>query len=252
MDASLDDDLRDFEDLLSLLPPTDPLDSQISALIQQPTVSTTTTPTAKPTSTRSFVEPLLQTNSAVPITIASKPPPLKVSSPDFRIPLVPSNSKIKKRTQIVRPYKILTTNTPVSTSQYPTTIRRQPLHPAELNTKLHIQLEREQYINSDSNPGFDMDLNYALNPLINRFKLEAYHPIKKMFSITNSLLEYQKIYVPAKYLTAKLQTPKLDDYTEQIQRSHILETHQIRELKKQIHNLKTKNHQLIARLEGKW
>ena len=83
------------------------------------------------------------------------------------------------------------------------TIRRQPLHPTELNTKLHIQLERERYINSNSNPGFDMDLNYALNPLINRFKLEAYHPIKKMYSITNSLLEYQKIYVTAKYLTAK-------------------------------------------------
>ena len=32
-----------------------------------------------------------------------------------------------------------------------------------------------------------------------------------MYSITNSLLEYQKIYVPAKYLTAKLQTPQLDD-----------------------------------------
>ena len=57
--------------------------------------------------------------------------------------------------------------------------------------------------------------------------------------------------VPAKYLTAKLQTPLLDDYTEQIRRSHIHETHQIRELKKQIHNLKTKNHQLIARLEEK-
>ena len=95
-----------------------------------------------------------------------------------------------------------------------------------------------------------MDLNYASNPLINRFKLEAYHPIKKC-SITNSLLEYQKIYVPAKNLTAKLQTPQLDDYTEQIQRSHINETHQTWELKKQIHNLKTKNHQLIARLEGK-
>ena len=72
-----------------------------------------------------------------------------------------------------------------------------------------------------------------------------------MYSITNSLLEYQKMYVPAKYLTEKLQTPQLDDYTEQIQRSHIHETHQIRKLKKQIHNLKRKNHQLIARLEGK-
>ena len=72
-----------------------------------------------------------------------------------------------------------------------------------------------------------------------------------MYSITNSLLEYQKIYGPAKYLTAKLQIPQLDDYTEQIQRSHIHETHQTRELEKQIHNLKTKNHQLIARVEGK-
>ena len=49
----------------------------------------------------------------------------------------------------------------------------------------------------------------------------------------------------------KITNPQLDDYTEQIQRSHIHETHQIRELKKQIHNLITKNHQLIARLEGK-
>ena len=46
-----------------------------------------------------------------------------------------------------------------------------------------------------------------------------------MYSITNSFLESQKIYVPAKYLTAKLQTPQLDDYTEQIQRRHIHETH---------------------------
>ena len=73
-----------------------------------------------------------------------------------------------------------------------------------------------------------------------------------MYPITNSLLEYQKIYVPAKYLTAKLQIPQLDVYTEQIQRSHIHETHQIRKLKKQMHNLKTKkNYQLMARLEGK-
>ena len=65
-----------------------------------------------------------------------------------------------------------------------------------------------------------------------------------MYSISNSLLEYQKIDVPANYLTAKLQIPQLDEYTEQIQRSHIHETHQIRELKNQIHSLKTKNHQL--------
>ena len=96
MDATLDDDLRGFEDLLSLLPPTDPLDSQLSALNQQPTVSTTTFPTATPTSTQSFVEPLLQTNSAVPIATASKPPPLKVSPLISKYPLVPSNSRIKK------------------------------------------------------------------------------------------------------------------------------------------------------------
>ena len=96
--------------------------------------------------------------------------------------------------------------TPVSASRYPMTMKRQPIHPTELITKLHIRLERERYIISNSNPGFDMDLNYALNPLINRFRLEAYHPIK-MYSITNSLPEYQKIFVPAKYLTAKLQTP---------------------------------------------
>ena len=60
------------------------------------------------------------------------------------------------------------------------TIRQQPLHPTELNTKLQFQLEKERYIYSKSNPGFDMDLNYALNPLIIRFNLEAYHPIKNV------------------------------------------------------------------------
>ena len=83
-----------------------------------------------------------------------------------------------------------------------------------------------------SNPGFDSDLNYALNPLTNRFKLEAYHPIQKMYSITNSHLDHQKLYVPAKHLAAKMQTPQLDKYTEQIQQSHIQETHQVPELKK--------------------
>ena len=39
---------------------------------------------------------------------------------------------------------------------------------------------------------------------------------------------------------AKMQTPELEEYTEKIQRNHIHETHQIRELKKQINNLKTK------------
>ena len=89
-------------------------------------------------------------------------------------------------------------NTPVSVSQHPMTIGRQPSHPTELNTQLHIQLDRERHINSNTNPGFDMDLNYALSSLITRFKLEAYHPINKMYSITYFLLWYQKIYLPAK------------------------------------------------------
>ena len=100
MDATLDDDLRDFEDLISLLPPTDPLDSQISALTQQPTVSTTTTPTAKPTSTRSFVEPLLQTNSAVPITTASPPPPLKCHPLILKYPWIPRIPKLKSEPRL--------------------------------------------------------------------------------------------------------------------------------------------------------
>ena len=103
MEATIDDDLRCFEDLLSLLPPTDPLESQLSAPTQQPTVSITTTPTATPASARSFVVPLSHSTLAVPIATASKPPPLKVSPPNFKIPLVPSNSRIKKRTQMVRP-----------------------------------------------------------------------------------------------------------------------------------------------------
>ena len=175
MDATLDEYLRSFEDLLSLLPPINPLDSQLSAPTQQPTVFTTMTPTATPTSTRSFIVPQSHTTPAIPIATALKPPPLKISPPDIKITLVLSNSRIKKRTQIVRPYMILTANTPVSASQYQMTLRRQPLHP----TKLHTQLERERYIISNSNPVFDMDLIYALNPLINLFKLEDYHPIRK-------------------------------------------------------------------------
>ena len=41
-DSTLDDDLRMFEDLLSLLPPTDPLDSQLSTPTQPPISSPTT------------------------------------------------------------------------------------------------------------------------------------------------------------------------------------------------------------------
>ena len=41
-DSTLDDDLRSFEDLLSLLPPTDPLDSQLSTSTQ-PSISSPTT-----------------------------------------------------------------------------------------------------------------------------------------------------------------------------------------------------------------
>ena len=100
MDATLDDDLRGFEDLLSLLPPTDPLESQLSALIQQPTVSTTMTPTATPTSTRSFVEPLLQINSAVPIATASKPPPLKVSPLISKYPWLPRILELKSEPRL--------------------------------------------------------------------------------------------------------------------------------------------------------
>ena len=78
MDAPLDDDLRGFEDVLSLLPPTDPLDSQLSATTQQPTVSTTITPTATPTLTRSFVIPLSHTTPVVPLATALNSSSLKV------------------------------------------------------------------------------------------------------------------------------------------------------------------------------
>ena len=57
-----------------------------------------------------------------------------------------------------------------------------------------------------------------------------------------------KNYVPAKYITAKKQTPQLDEYTEKIQRSH----NDPGTLEKQIHPLKMKNHHIIARLEKKF
>ena len=95
MEATIDDDLRDFEDLFSLLPQTDPLDSQLSAPTQQPTVSITTTPTAAPASARSFVVPLSHTTSAVQIATASKPPPLKVSPPNFKYPWFPQILELK-------------------------------------------------------------------------------------------------------------------------------------------------------------
>ena len=52
-----------------------------------------------------------------------------------------------------------------------------------------------------------MDLNYASNPLINLFKLEAYHPIKKMFSITNSFLEYPKNTSSRRISNCKIANP---------------------------------------------
>ena len=92
------------------------------------------------------------------------------------------------------------------------TVRRQPFHPCELNSRLHIQLDRERHSSSNTSPGLAMDLKYALNSVNNRFKLEAYHPIRKMYAITKSLIDYQKLYVPVRYLTAKMQ-PQLDEYS---------------------------------------
>ena len=100
------------------------------------------------------------------------------------------------------------------------TVRRHPLHPSELNSKLHVQLDNERHIAPNTNQRFDIDLNDALNPLMkrfkleayhkimNRFKLEAYHTIRKLYSIKNSLLDQQKLYVMVKYLVAIVQIPR--------------------------------------------
>ena len=103
IDSTLDDDLRGFQELLSLFPGIDPLDLQPSTSTPQPTNSTTTAPTTTTASTRSFTVPLPNTTSAVPIATISKPPHLKISPPHFKMPLVSSNSRNEKRTQIVRP-----------------------------------------------------------------------------------------------------------------------------------------------------
>ena len=141
---------------------TNLLDSQGSTPTQQATTSITTASATTPASTRSFTVPLPNTASAVPIAAKSKPPPLKIPPPYFNIPLVPSKSRIEKRTEIVR------SNTPVSDSPHLMTGRRQPVHPTELNSKLSVHLDKERHINSNANQGFDMDLINALNPLINR------------------------------------------------------------------------------------
>ena len=57
-----------------------------------------------------------------------------------------------------------------------------------------------------------------------------------------------KNYDPAKCLKAKMQTPQMDEYTEQIQRSHINETHQIRELKKKTYT-KSSKHRIDRNIE---
>ena len=82
------------------------------------------------------------------------------------------------------------------------TNRRQPLHSSELNSKLHLQMNNELHA-SNTNPGFDIDLNDALNPLMNRFKLEAYHTIRKLYSIKNSPLDHQKLYVTGEVFNCK-------------------------------------------------
>ena len=147
----------------------------------------------------------------------------------FTIPKVKHSNGIQKRKAIIRPFKIL----PCSTRQHldsETIIVHKSANSLELETKIAIQVKKEQNLNPRKPPNFDTCLNYAVSPFINRFKIETYHPYQNgnsAYHLVNPQLPHQHICVPAAFITAQMQTPNLDPYMDQVQKNCISDLNRI-------------------------
>ena len=92
-------------------------------------------------------------------------------------------------------------------------------------------------------PNFDTSLKYALSPFINRFKIEIYQPYQNdngAYRLVNPQLPHQHIYVPAAFITAQMQTPILDSYSDQVQKNYINYLNYINQTQKTITALRVK------------
>ena len=163
----------------------------------------------------------------------------------FTIPNVKHSNGIQKRKAIVRPFKILPSSSS-STRQHlesEFTIVHQTANSPELRTKIAIQVKKEQNLNSKKPPNFDISSNYALSPFTNRFKLETYRPNQNgngAYHLVNSQLPHQHICVPAAFITAQMQTPILDSYTDQVQKNYMNNLNRINQMQKTITALREK------------
>ena len=128
-----------------------------------------------------------------------------------------------------------------------TVIVHQSANSLELESKIAIQIKKEQNLSPRKPPNFDTNLNYALSPFINRFKIDTYHPYQNgngAYRLVNAQLPHQHICVPAAFVTAQMQTPILDSYTDQVQKNYINDLNRINQMLKTITVLREKNKDL--------
>ena len=120
---------------------------------------------------------------------------------------------IQKRKAIVRPFKILPSSSTRQNLDSETVTVHQSANSLELESKIAIEVKKEQNLNPRKPPNFDTSLNYALSPFINRFKINTYHPYQNgngAYRLVNPQLAHQQICVPAAFITVQMQTPILD------------------------------------------
>ena len=140
----------------------------------------------------------------------------------FTTPNVKHSNGIQKRKAIIRPSKTLPFSSTRQHLDFETIIVHQSANSLQLEPKIAIQVEKEQNLNPRKPPNFDTSLNYALSPFINRFKRQAYPSYQNgndAYRLVNPQLPHQQTCVPAAFITAQMQTPILDSYTDQVQKN---------------------------------
>ena len=118
-------------------------------------------------------------------------------------------------------------------------IVHQSANSPELGTIIAIQVKKEHNLNQGKPLNFHTSLNYALAPFINRFKIENYHPYQNDYSAyrpVNPQLPHQHFCVPAAFITAEMQTPILECYTDQVQKNYISYLNRINQCRKPFKN----------------
>ena len=94
---------------------------------------------------------------------------------NFTIPKMENSIGIQKRKIFIQPFKILPSSSTRQHLNSETIIIHQSENSLELETKIAIQVKKEQNLNPRKPPNADTSLNYSLSPFINRFKIETYH-----------------------------------------------------------------------------